>query len=348
MGLVDRGDGNHIRGPYESPFPIDGEYFLVSHAGTILVRDYEGTQRATILEKEGVLGFYSARPVTLPTTSGVAVEQLRAGGQRLGVGAGGGCLQRPGVVSGVGKITQIAVVQEMEKSKFADVSRRAFGFQFPVVSCGATYAPKKVWGYATVEADGSAHFKVPARVPIYFMALDEQGRAIQRMRSFTHLMPGEQQSCVGCHSNRNYVTPNVSARPSAALRPPEDLTEPEWGVRGFSYAHIVQPVLDQYCVECHNSQVTEGDVDLSGDKTDFFNVSYETLARQGQPGENPYTKWIPTFNGQEANILEVTPMHWGSPASRLAEIVLDRTSGRNRKAPPACRHCQPATRLRLD
>ena len=97
------------------------------------------------------------------------------------------------------RIVQIAVVQEMEKSKFADVSRRAFGFQFPVVSCGATYAPKKVWGFARVEADGSAHFKVPAQVPIYFIALDEFGRGIQRMRSFTHLMPGEQQSCVGCH-----------------------------------------------------------------------------------------------------------------------------------------------------
>ena len=194
-----------------------------------------------------------------------------------------------------GKIVQIAVVQEMEKSKFADVSRRAFGFQFPVVSCGATYAPKKVWGFATVERDGSAHFKVPAQVPIYFMALDEHGRAIQRMRSFTHLMPGEQQSCVGCHANRNYVTPNTSARPLAALRPAQELTPPEWGVCGFSYPHIVQPVLDQYCVECHNAKVAEGGVDLCGDRTDFFNVSYETLARQGNPGENPVHEMDPVI-----------------------------------------------------
>ena len=156
------------------------------------------------------------------------------------------------------RIVQIAVVQEIEKSKFADVSRRAFGFQFPVVSCGATYAPKKVWGFARVEADGSAHFKVPAQVPIYFIALDEFGRGIQRMRSFTHLMPGEQQSCVGCHSDRNYVTPNTSARPLAALRPAEELEVPEWGLRGFSYPHIVQPVLDRYCVECHNATRKDG------------------------------------------------------------------------------------------
>ncbi len=322
VGLVDRGDGNHIRGPYESPFPVDDQYFLVSCAGTLLIRDYRGTQQATILRRQDALGYYTARPVlarrrpasrssTYHPTDGpwasVLVENVYRGLESY---------------AEAGTIVQIAVVQEIEKSKFADVSRRAFGFQFPVVSCGATYAPKKVWGFASVEPDGSAHFRVPAQVPIYFMALDAQGQAIQRMRSFTHLMPGEQQSCVGCHADRNYVTPDVTARPLAARRPPQDLTPPEWGVCGFSYPHIVQPVLDQYCVECHNAQAPEGGVDLSGDLTDFFNVSYETLARQGNPGENPYTKWIPTYNGLEANILQITPGYWGSPASKLAHIVL--------------------------
>jgi hypothetical protein len=322
VGLVDRGDGNHIRGPYESPFPLDSQYFLVSCAGTILVRDYNGTHQATLLPREDRLGYYTARPVMgrsrpalrsspTPVVAGewasVLVENVYRGLESRGP---------------ADKIVEIAVVQEIEKSKFADVSRRAFGFQFPVVSCGATYAPKKVWGFARVEEDGSAHFRVPAGLPIYFMALDEQGRAVQRMRSFTHLMPGEQQSCVGCHADRNYVTPNTAAAPLAALRPAQPLTEPEWGVRGFSYPHFVQPVLDQYCVECHNAVTPEGGVDLSGDLTDFFNVSYETLARQGEPGANPYTKWIPTFNGQEANILQVRPGYWGSPASRLADLVL--------------------------
>ena len=32
--------------------------------------------------------------------------------------------------------------------------------------------------------------------------------------------------------------------------------------------------------------------------------------------------WIPTYNGEEWNILEITPKAWGSPQSRLAEIVL--------------------------
>ena len=103
-----------------------------------------------------------------------------------------------------GDIKQLAVVQEMEKPLGIDPARRAFGFQFPVVSCGATYAPKKIWGYATVEPDGSAHFKVPAQEPIYFLPLDAEGRAVQRMRTFTHLMPGEVQGCIGCHDQTEF------------------------------------------------------------------------------------------------------------------------------------------------
>ena len=69
---------------------------------------------------------------------------------------------------------------------------------------------------------------------------------------------------------------------------------------GVSYAHIVQPVLDKHCAECHNATRTAGGVDLSPDRTDFFNVSYEVLARQGRPGQNPYTKWIPTVKGNKS------------------------------------------------
>jgi len=137
-------------------------------------------------------------------------------------------------------------------------------------------------------------------------------------------MPGEQQSCVGCHANRNYVTPNTSARPLAALRPAQELTQPEWGVCGFSYPHIVQPVLDRYCVECHNARVPDGRVDLCGDRTDFFNVSYETLARQGNPGENPYTKWIPPstagsqYSAGYAHVLGFSGQHLGRHCAQRA------------------------------
>ena len=211
-----------------------------------------------------------------------------------------------------GTIKQIAVVQEVEKPLSISPDQRAFGFQFPVVSCGATYAPKKVWGYASVEPDGSAHFQVPARQPIYFLPLDAEGRAVQRMRTFTHLMPGETQSCVGCHADRNDAA-SLTGTMTAAQRPAQPLREPEWGLRGFSYARIVQPIWDKHCTDCHGSRDPAAGLDLSGDRTDFFNVSYEHLVRKGTSSEpwwiggvggvfraSRYTSWIPTYNGQEA------------------------------------------------
>ena len=142
-----------------------------------------------------------------------------------------------------GEIERICVVQEIEKSRFAPqdfacatdpndrFSRKipAFGYQFPVVSCGATYAPKKVWGFAKVESDGSAHFKVPTGLPIYFMALDKHGRALQRMRTFTHFMPGEKQGCIGCHADRNTVI--SEARPDVARTAPLGDEPPRTGAR---------------------------------------------------------------------------------------------------------------------
>lgn len=233
-----------------------------------------------------------------------------------------------------GDVKQIAVVQEVEKPLGIDPRRRAFGFQFPVVSCSATYAPKKLWGYAKVEEDGSASFKVPAREPIYFLALDAEGMAVQRMRTFTHLMPGEMQGCVGCHPNRNMATPQMAIavkRPIAALRQPQELEKPDWGVHGFSYAKIVQPVLDKHCISCHGYDNPKGGLELTGDKTDFFNVSYDNLARRGagvlnnsklQRGSK-YVSWIPTWNGQEENILEIDPGEWGSKASLLAKLIAE-------------------------
>ncbi len=250
-----------------------------------------------------------------------------------------------------GEIKQIAVVQEIEKSTHTPQNNlrpdgpglrniAVFGFQFPLVSCGATYAPKKVWGFADVAPDGSAAFKVPSEVPIYFLALDGEGRAIQRMRTFTHLMPGEVQGCVGCHADRNSVSPRTASRFAGRIAP-QDLQPPAWGVGGFSYAEVVQGVFDRHCITCHNEREQPGNVDLTGDLTDFFNVSYDVLCRTGTQGErnwishgspsgaefdkvrgmSPYVEWIWTINGSETNILEIAPRRWGSPASKLAELL---------------------------
>jgi hypothetical protein len=343
IGQVDKGDGNHIRGPYENPFPLDNNFFLVSKRGTVQVRSFDGQQVASIVTPKGGIGYYNPQPLRKRTRPPVLPSPMASAPDNIGraQSVGGNSVQEEEPVQWAtvilqdiyrglepwvkrGEVKEICVVEEMRKVVRTDVNNRAFGFQFPVISCGATYAAKKVWGYAPVSADGSACFRVPANRPIYFMALDAKGRAVQRMRTFTHLMPGETQGCVGCHEPRQQVV----AAPRALPRQPDTLRPPEWGdAVGFDYARVVQPVLDAHCVKCHSGVSPAGKVDLCGDATDFFNVSYEMLARgRKRSGEaewdSPYVNWIPTYNGMEQNILEVTPLAWGSPRSKLAEVLL--------------------------
>ena len=329
IGSTDKGSGNDVRGPYESPFPLDDKLFLVSRRGTLMVRDHAGTRMAEIIAagKDG-LGYYSARPLRAQPRPPVLNSMLG----KTGDGGGWATVVLQDVYNGLephirrGEVKQLCVVQEMKKEVRTDVKNRAFGFQFPVISCGATYAAKTVWGFVPIAPDGSASFQVPTGIPIYFMALDEHGRALQRMRTFTHLMPGETQGCLGCHDHRLSTTPPKLA--SATKAAPAQLDPPEWGRVGFDYTTLIQPVLDRHCVRCHSGPTPPNKVDLTGDKTDFFSVSYESLARgrkhHGSEGEfdNPYTNWIPTYNGMEANILEITPLAWGSPRSKLADLLL--------------------------
>lgn len=111
---------------------------------------------------------------------------------------------------------------------------------------------KRIMGTVPVESDGSAMFRVPANTPISVQPLDSEGKALQLMRSWFTPMPGEVVSCVGCHQRQN-ATPS-SKRTIASSKLPSEI-KPWYGpVRGFSFKREVQPVLDEYCVGCHDSK----------------------------------------------------------------------------------------------
>jgi len=320
---VNQGSGNTGGSkPYSCPQPLDRERFLVSARGPILMRTIDGTCQSTVLAAPGDgMQYFNAQPVRPRSLPPVVAPKLLGEEQEYAT------IFLQDVYNGLephvkrGEVKRIRVVRELHKPLRIDPSKRAFGFQFPVISCGATYAGKQVLGEVSVEPDGSACFRVPSMMPIYFMAIDAEGRAVQRMRSFTHLMPGEVQGCIGCHEHRCHASrPRLG---SAYNLPPRDLEPMEWGTEGFDYARTVQPVFDKYCIECHNSIDPPNRIDLTGGRTDFFNVSYDVLAREGQGRTGTqYVNWIPTYNGQEWNILEVEPRTWGSPRSKLAEVLL--------------------------
>lgn len=124
----------------------------------------------------------------------------------------------------------------------------------PVAIGNGAWDVKRVLGETPVHEDGSAYFEVPARTPVYFQALDAKGRAVQTMRSWSTLQPGETASCVGCHDSKNTApAPVIAGTTTLALRHPPRKIDPFHGPpRGFSFAREVQPILDRHCVKCHN------------------------------------------------------------------------------------------------
>ena len=114
---------------------------------------------------------------------------------------------------------------------------------------------KFVLGTVPVEKDGSAYFRVPSGISVFFQALDVNGLAIQTMRSLTYVQPGQTLSCIGCHESRQLVPP-VAAQPLAVQREPSKITPGPTGSWPLRFDRLVQPVLDKSCVSCHQPDST--------------------------------------------------------------------------------------------
>jgi hypothetical protein len=137
---------------------------------------------------------------------------------------------------------------------------------------------RAVLGTVPVEADGSAHFTVPAGRLVYFQAIDAQGMAIQSMRSGAYLQPGERLVCAGCHEPKHEAPAPPKEVALALLRPPSDIAPEFEDANPFNYVRLVQPVLDRNCVDCH---VQEDALDLRGviEGEHGWTRSYTNLAK---------------------------------------------------------------------
>ena len=172
----------------------------------------------------------------------------------------------------------------------------------PVAIDNGTWDVKRVLGSVPVEEDGSAHFLVPARTPVYFQLLDGQQRVVQTMRSWTTLQPGERQSCVGCHEDKNRAPPANYGAALAAKKPARALEPFHGPERGFSYAAEIQPIWDRHCIACHDGAQGEAkSFSLRATPVEdkqakrFWSESYVNLTRGG-----PSNQWINWVNAQSA------------------------------------------------
>jgi hypothetical protein len=146
-------------------------------------------------------------------------------------------------------------------------------------------------------------------------------------------MPGERRGCVGCHELHSTAAPRQ--RGLALKRPPTELSPPPWGTESISYERFAQPVLDRYCLKCHDGKTqasAEPDLTLRPGH-DVFKEPYLTLVGPagwgnpvpgGRPGYG-IAGAIPVETAYAQNdpggLTTLPPMQYLSYNSRLIELA---------------------------
>ena len=161
----------------------------------------------------------------------------------------------------------------------------------PNIGHAAQSLCRGVLGTVPVEADGSAFFRVPAGMGLYFQALDEKGLAIHTMRSATYLHAGETLTCRGCHETKQVSSgAGEGKRPLAMGRAPSKLEPEAAGCFPLTFPRLVQPVLEARCVGCHEKNRKRGAPSLRGDRFAAYGWSeaFQTLKKRawGMSGGN--------------------------------------------------------------
>ncbi|MEX0324259.1 MAG: SUMF1/EgtB/PvdO family nonheme iron enzyme [Puniceicoccaceae bacterium] len=166
-------------------------------------------------------------------------------------------------------------------------------------------------GTVPVNEDGSVMVEVPSMMPISLMPLDEHGMAVQKMRSWINPQPGEVLSCVGCHESTDTAPLN---KPTLAFRQAPSKIDPFFGkARPYAFVTEVQPLLDKYCISCHEG-TQEFDLRNSFSEKEMltskqYSESYKKLQLYARR------------NGPESDYALMVPMEWHASSSKLVQML---------------------------
>ena len=295
---------NDVWPQFVKPMPLDDKYFLVSAKltpndlwGIYLVDVFDNV---TCLIKQEGEGFISPIPVRKIATPPVIPDRVKLDDKTATVfiqdiyeGEG-----LRGVPRGIVKELRLHAYEYAYINSPSD--HTAQGIQ-------SGWDIKRLLGIVPVEEDGSVIFKIPANTPISIQPLDEDGAAVQWMRSWFTAMPGEVVSCVGCHEDQNRIV--IPKRVIASQKAPVELTKPEGGIRSFTYDLEVQPILDRACIACHTGEGRA--FDLQGSKKDQrgYSTSYLNL--------HPFIH----RQGPEADMLVLQPYEYHVNTSELTRLL---------------------------
>ena len=211
------------------------------------------------------------------------------------------------------KIKSLRIMHVLPKS--------TFNHHRPQIGYGCETSARAILGTVPVESDGSACFYLPPGKGVFFQAIDEQGFAVQSMRSATYVHAEETLLCVGCHNRPERASSTKTGRRLAFRRKPSSVTPEVEGSNPLSYPRLVQPVLDRHCVECHEKKAREKKTfslaagDWKKDRLNWY-VSYRNLYPYafhfGAKFSGGYDRWTTA---------RTTPGKFGAMASKLVALL---------------------------
>ena len=290
---------------WKDPYAISEDCFLVANRRGLFVMDGQGNNELVyeLPEKDRFMECHEPRPVrsrarerVIPTrtklskpTGRLVLEDIYRGRRMHSVEKG--------------SIKKLLVMNQVPKPV-------NFSGGMQPLTIGGSFTLAQILGTVPVEKDGSAYLEVPALRSIFLVALDAEDKPVKRMHSFLVMQPGETTSCVGCHEQRTEAPRPVGANLIALGRPPSQIEAIPDVPEVMDFPRDIQPILDKHCVECHNPDKFDGKVDLTGDKTAMYTMSYWTMQTMGlvSDGRNR-----PTSNYE--------PYAIGSAASRLMDLI---------------------------
>lgn len=290
---------------WKDPYAFSEDCFLVAHRRGLFVMDGKGNGELIyeLPEQDRFMECNEPRPLRSRPR-----ERVMADRTDLSSPTGRLVLQdiyHGRKMSGIepGTIKKLLVLQQVPKPV-------NFSGGMQPLTIGGTFTLAQIVGTVPVEEDGSAYMEVPALRSLFFVALDEKDLAVKRMHSFHIVQPGETTSCVGCHEQRGQAPRPISSELLAMQRPPSKVEPIPDVPEVIDFPRDIQPILDRHCVECHNPDKFEAMVDLTGDKTAMYTMSYWTMQSHGLVSD-----------GRNREYSNYDPYKIGSSASRLISLI---------------------------
>lgn len=209
------------------------------------------------------------------------------------------------------KLKELRVLQLIPMSVPSGNPPHEIGFREPT-STDSVVLARYVLGTVPIEDDGSVHFTVPPRRELMLQVLDENGLAVQSMRSSLYLHDGEMLSCNGCHEPKTSASLRTVTVPKAFQRPPSSLKPDLPDANPFSYPRLVQPVLDKNCVSCHAEERAKGTANVPNLAKDPIRNKWYASFNELVPKYGFYSYGEP---------LRTMPGKFGARNSKLYEIL---------------------------